>query len=108
MCPCSAACAAVVTVDIVFLVDSSTTSVGTTKIRKIKSLLRSVVQALDIGLDRVRVGLAQYSHLTYQEFLLKDHTDKRSVSYSNVFTERSFINSFTFWANVNVTFFLSS
>ena len=41
--------------------------------------LQSFIEGMDIGSDKVRVGLAQYSDEMHQEFLLKDHTDKRSL-----------------------------
>uniref|UniRef100_A0A665U2P3 VWFA domain-containing protein n=1 Tax=Echeneis naucrates TaxID=173247 RepID=A0A665U2P3_ECHNA len=44
-----------------------------------KEFLRNVVSGFDIGPDKVRVGLAQYSDQTYQEFLLKDHMDKQAL-----------------------------
>lgn len=64
--------------DIVFLVDGSS-SIGDTNFQEVRQFLRSIVTGLDIGPDKVRVGLAQYSHETYQEFLLKDHMDKTSL-----------------------------
>lgn len=64
--------------DIVFLVDGSS-SIGITNFQQVRLFLRSVVSGLDIAPDKVRVGLAQYSDQTYQEFLLKDHMDKQSL-----------------------------
>ena len=57
----------------------SSTSIGTVNFQRIKRFLQSFIEGLDIGSDKVRVGLAQYSHRVYREFLLKDHTDKRSL-----------------------------
>ncbi|XP_063735127.1 collagen alpha-6(VI) chain-like [Eleginops maclovinus] len=64
--------------DIVFLVDGSS-SIERTNFVKIKGFLSSVIKALEIGRNKVRIGLAQYSEETYQEFLLKDHMDKTSL-----------------------------
>lgn len=64
--------------DIVFLVDGSS-SIGVTNFQEVRQFLRSIVTGLDIGPDKVRVGLAQYSNEPYKEFLLKDHMDKTSV-----------------------------
>lgn len=64
--------------DIVFLVDGSS-SIGITNFQEVRQFLRSIVTGLDIGANKVRVGLAQYSNDPYQEFLLKDHMDKTSL-----------------------------
>ncbi|XP_068567699.1 collagen alpha-6(VI) chain [Cebidichthys violaceus] len=64
--------------DIVFLVDGST-SIGNSNFQEVRSFLRSLIKVLDIGPDKVRIGLAQYSDETVQEFLLKDHTNKKSL-----------------------------
>lgn len=64
--------------DIVFLVDGSS-SIGPANFEAGKNFLRSVVSGLDIGPDKVRVGLAQYSDEAYQEFLLKDHMDQQTL-----------------------------
>uniref|UniRef100_A0A3Q1FMU4 Collagen type VI alpha 6 chain n=1 Tax=Acanthochromis polyacanthus TaxID=80966 RepID=A0A3Q1FMU4_9TELE len=64
--------------DIVFLIDGSS-SIGISNFNEIRQFLRSVVSGLDIGADKVRVGVAQYSDEPYQEFLLNDHMDKQSL-----------------------------
>ncbi|KAM6936028.1 LOW QUALITY PROTEIN: collagen alpha-6(VI) chain [Lycodopsis pacificus] len=71
-------CAKATVADIVFLVDGSS-SIGISNFQEIRQLLRSVVNGLDIGPDKVRIGLAQYSDETTMEFLLKDHMDKKSL-----------------------------
>ncbi|XP_028436030.1 collagen alpha-6(VI) chain isoform X2 [Perca flavescens] len=71
-------CAKATVADIVFLVDGSS-SIGANNFQEIKVFLRSVIAGLDIGPDKVRIGVAQYSDDTYQEFLLKDHMDKNSL-----------------------------
>nr|XP_040020900.1 collagen alpha-6(VI) chain-like isoform X1 [Gasterosteus aculeatus aculeatus] len=71
-------CAKATVADIVFLVDGSS-SIGISNFQEIRQFLRSVVSGLDIGPDKVRVGLAQFSDETTQEFLLKEHMDKKSL-----------------------------
>ncbi|XP_061885754.1 collagen alpha-6(VI) chain isoform X2 [Entelurus aequoreus] len=71
-------CVRATVADIVFLVDGSS-SIGPENFQEIRGFLRSVVSGLDIGPDKVQVGLAQYSDETYQEFLLKDYMDKKSL-----------------------------
>ncbi|XP_040899842.1 collagen alpha-6(VI) chain-like isoform X2 [Toxotes jaculatrix] len=71
-------CAKATVADIVFLVDGSS-SIGISNFQEAQRFLQSVVTGLDIGPDKVRVGLAQYSDEPYQEFLLKDHMDKQSL-----------------------------
>uniref|UniRef100_A0A667YVW4 VWFA domain-containing protein n=1 Tax=Myripristis murdjan TaxID=586833 RepID=A0A667YVW4_9TELE len=64
--------------DIVFLVDGSS-SIGIDNFQEVRQFLRKFIEGLDIGADKVRVGLAQYSNEPHQEFLLKDHMDKQSL-----------------------------
>ncbi|KAG8010914.1 Collagen alpha-6(VI) chain [Nibea albiflora] len=71
-------CAKATVADIVFLVDGSS-SIGPDNFQEVRQFLRSVVTGLDIGPDKVRVGLAQYSNDPYKEFLLNDHMDKSSL-----------------------------
>ncbi|CAJ1063129.1 collagen alpha-6(VI) chain isoform X2 [Xyrichtys novacula] len=71
-------CAQATVADIVFLVDGSS-SIGISNFQEMRQFLRSVITGLDIGPDKVRVGLAQYSNDPYKEFLLKDHMDKTSL-----------------------------
>lgn len=73
-----AECATASVADIVFLVDGSS-SIGGPSFQEIRKFLRSIVTGLDIGPSKVRIGLAQYSDEPYQEFLLKDHLDRRSL-----------------------------
>ncbi|KAF5897624.1 collagen alpha-6(VI) chain-like, partial [Clarias magur] len=61
-------CSEITAADIVFLVDSSDT-IGDTKFGEIRRFLHAFVQGLDIGEQKVRVGLAQFSDQPYQEFL---------------------------------------
>ncbi|XP_034057183.1 LOW QUALITY PROTEIN: collagen alpha-6(VI) chain-like [Gymnodraco acuticeps] len=62
--------------DIVFLVDGS---IDKKNFVKVKGFLSSVIKDLNIGWKKVRIGVAQHSDKTHQEFLLKDHVDKRSL-----------------------------
>ena len=64
--------------DIVFLVDGSS-SIGIPSFQDGQKFIHSVVEGLNIGPDKVRVGLAQYSDEPHVEFLLKDHMDKQSL-----------------------------
>ncbi|KAM7382826.1 hypothetical protein PAMP_002532 [Pampus punctatissimus] len=64
--------------DIVFLVDGSS-SIGNENFAEVRAFLRNMITGFDIGPDKVRLGLAQYSNEPYQEFLLKDHMDKTSL-----------------------------
>ncbi|XP_070692202.1 collagen alpha-6(VI) chain [Pempheris klunzingeri] len=71
-------CAKATVADIVFLVDGSS-SIGISNFQEVRQFLRSVISGLDIGPDKVRIGLAQYSDEPHKEFLLKDHMDKNSL-----------------------------
>ncbi|KAM9782555.1 collagen alpha-6(VI) chain-like [Neosynchiropus ocellatus] len=71
-------CAEATEADIVFVVDGSS-SIGPNDFQEVRGFLQSLVNSLDIGPDKVRVGLVQYSDEPYQEFLLKDHMDNTSL-----------------------------
>uniref|UniRef100_A0A087XJL2 Collagen type VI alpha 6 chain n=1 Tax=Poecilia formosa TaxID=48698 RepID=A0A087XJL2_POEFO len=71
-------CAVANMADIVFLVDGSS-SIGIPSFQQVRLFLQSVVSGLDIGPDKVRVGLAQYSTNPHKEFLLKEHLDAPSL-----------------------------
>lgn len=71
-------CARATVADIVFLVDGSS-SIGISNFQEVRQFLKSIVRGLDIGPDKVRIGLAQYSDEPFQEFLLKDHMDQDSL-----------------------------
>ncbi|XP_045899701.1 collagen alpha-6(VI) chain isoform X2 [Micropterus dolomieu] len=71
-------CAKATVADIVFLVDGSS-SIGVTSFQEVRTFLHNVIEGLDIGPNKVRIGVAQYSDDPYQEFLLKDHKDKKSL-----------------------------
>ncbi|XP_028297954.1 collagen alpha-6(VI) chain isoform X2 [Gouania willdenowi] len=71
-------CAKASVADIVFLVDGSS-SIGVNNFQEVRGFLRSVISGLDVGPDKVRVGVAQFSDEPHQEFLLKEHQDKQSL-----------------------------
>ncbi|XP_063778423.1 collagen alpha-6(VI) chain-like [Pseudophryne corroboree] len=64
--------------DVVFLIDSSS-SIGSSMFDQIKLLITSIIEQLDIGINRYRVGLAQYSEAAYREFLLNTYEIKQQV-----------------------------
>ncbi|KAM9852029.1 collagen alpha-6(VI) chain-like [Aulostomus maculatus] len=64
--------------DIIFLVDNSD-SIKQNQFKEGRSFLRSIIQGLHIGPDRIRVGLLQYADEPHQEFLLKDHMDQQAL-----------------------------
>lgn len=64
--------------DIVFLFDGSS-SITSQNFNEYRHYLRNIIRALDIGPNKVRIGLAQYSDDFHQEFLLKDHMDRKSL-----------------------------
>lgn len=63
--------------DVVFLID------GTTAVRSefpaIREMIRRVVDKLDVGLDKVRVSVVQYSDDPKREFLLNEYSTKEEV-----------------------------
>ncbi|KAM6910513.1 collagen alpha-6(VI) chain [Xenentodon cancila] len=71
-------CARATVADIVFLVDGSS-SIGVTNFQEVRQFLRSIISGLDIGPDKVQIGLAQYSDQPYKEFLLNEHLDAQSL-----------------------------
>ncbi|MBN3325895.1 CO6A6 protein, partial [Atractosteus spatula] len=59
--------------DIVFLIDSSG-SIKYEDYQKMKDFMKKIIQKLDIGRDKVRIGAKQYCHLEKDEFALDDYT----------------------------------
>ncbi|NWQ86403.1 CO6A3 protein, partial [Burhinus bistriatus] len=63
--------------DVVFLID------GSDGVRRgfplLKTFVQRVVESLDIGRDKVRVAIAQYSNVIQPEFLLDTHEDKADL-----------------------------
>lgn len=64
--------------DIVFLVESST-RVGDSAFQKVKDFLYGFVSSLDVGINKVRIGLAKYSDETDTIFLLNDYSTKNEI-----------------------------
>ncbi|CAB1334701.1 unnamed protein product [Coregonus sp. 'balchen'] len=71
-------CRSATVADIVFLVDGST-SISPTNFQEVRRFLHSFIEGLDIGADKVRVGLAQFSNEIQKQFHLGEHTDKRAL-----------------------------
>ncbi|KAM8869610.1 collagen alpha-6(VI) chain-like isoform 2-T3 [Spinachia spinachia] len=71
-------CKSATEADIVFLVDGST-SIKENNFNEVRTFMHRVIDALDIGVDKVRVGLAQFSDEPVAEFLLKEHKNKKSL-----------------------------
>ncbi|KAJ1101693.1 hypothetical protein NDU88_006758 [Pleurodeles waltl] len=72
------ACRRATVADIVFVVDSST-SINQENFQRVKSFLHTLVSSLDVSSERIRIGLAQYSDDTFQEFLLNEYTAKAEI-----------------------------
>lgn len=64
--------------DFVFVIDSSR-SVRPEDYEKVKTFIRDMLQFLDVGENRTRVGLLQYGSLIQNEFFLKDFVRKEDV-----------------------------
>ncbi|XP_054846903.1 collagen alpha-4(VI) chain-like [Eublepharis macularius] len=64
--------------DVVFLVDSSEAMESST-FEEVKTFIAQVVEQLDVGVDKYRIGFAQYSTDGKVEFLLKTYENKDDV-----------------------------
>uniref|UniRef100_A0A8C4W391 Collagen type VI alpha 3 chain n=1 Tax=Gopherus evgoodei TaxID=1825980 RepID=A0A8C4W391_9SAUR len=64
--------------DIIFLIDSSD-SVRTEGFAHIRDFIIRIVQQLDVGPNKVRIGVAQFSNTISPEFPLKQHKTKDAV-----------------------------
>ncbi|XP_067844316.1 uncharacterized protein [Heptranchias perlo] len=64
--------------DIVFLIDGSD-NIGNTNLLLVHDFIRNIIENLDIGSDRVQVGLAQFSHNTKTEFYLDTYSTKAEI-----------------------------
>ncbi|XP_048390036.1 collagen alpha-3(VI) chain isoform X2 [Stegostoma tigrinum] len=64
--------------DIVFLIDGSF-HVGDTNLPAIRDFISRIIETLDIGSDRVRVGLVQYSDIAEPLFLLSTYSSKDEI-----------------------------
>ncbi|XP_030638997.1 collagen alpha-6(VI) chain-like [Chanos chanos] len=64
--------------DIVFLVDGSL-SIGDENFQKMREFLFTLVNGLDVGPDKVRIGMVQYSTTPQTEFLLNTFENKKDI-----------------------------
>ncbi|XP_035824757.1 uncharacterized protein LOC101847325 [Aplysia californica] len=64
--------------DVMFLLDSSS-SIGQNNFQKLEDFLKNTVKDLDIGPDKVRVGMMQYSSYPSLEFPLNMHGSRYDV-----------------------------
>ncbi|XP_038652305.1 LOW QUALITY PROTEIN: collagen alpha-6(VI) chain-like [Scyliorhinus canicula] len=71
-------CQSATVADIVYLVDESG-SIGETNFELIRNFLVNVINAMDIGPDKVQIGLIQYSSQTTPEFYLNTFQEKSEV-----------------------------
>ncbi|XP_048391729.1 collagen alpha-1(XII) chain isoform X1 [Stegostoma tigrinum] len=71
-------CSASAVADLVFLVDGSW-SVGRANFKKIREFIYSLVSAFEIGEDKTRVGIVQYSSDTRTEFDLNRYNRKQDL-----------------------------
>ncbi|KAM8934133.1 collagen alpha-3(VI) chain [Pelodytes ibericus] len=63
--------------DIVFLVDGS--DGGRSAFPSLRSFIQTVVEKLDVGQDKIRVGVVQYSDSARTNFLLNAYPDRQGV-----------------------------
>ncbi|XP_065696593.1 collagen alpha-3(VI) chain isoform X11 [Patagioenas fasciata] len=64
--------------DIVFLIDSSD-SVRSDGLAHIRDFISRIVQQLEVGPNKVRIGVVQFSNNVFPEFFLKTHKSKNAV-----------------------------
>ena len=64
--------------DIIFVIDDSS-SISGNEFKRLKNFLNNVVDSLDIGEDRVRVGVIKYAKGVKDEIRLDDFTTKASL-----------------------------
>ncbi|KAM9123902.1 collagen alpha-3(VI) chain isoform 4-T4 [Pangshura tecta] len=64
--------------DVIFLIDSSD-SVRTEGLAHIRDFIIRIVQQLDVGPNKVRIGVAQFSNTIFPEFPLRQHKTKDAV-----------------------------
>ncbi|GCB67867.1 hypothetical protein scyTo_0005216 [Scyliorhinus torazame] len=64
--------------DIVFLIDGSS-NIGTQEFAHIRDFILNIISHLDVGANKVRIGLAQYSNNGKTEFVLKQHSNKATL-----------------------------
>uniref|UniRef100_A0A8V0YHJ9 Collagen alpha-3(VI) chain n=1 Tax=Gallus gallus TaxID=9031 RepID=A0A8V0YHJ9_CHICK len=64
--------------DVVFLIDSSD-SVRSDGLAHIRDFISRIVQQLDVGPNKVRIGVVQFSNNVFPEFYLRTHKSKNAV-----------------------------
>ncbi|KAM4669617.1 collagen alpha-3(VI) chain [Amazona ochrocephala] len=64
--------------DIVFLIDTSD-SIRPDGLAHIRDFISRIVQQLDVGPNKVRIGVVQFSNNVFPEFYLKTHKSKNAV-----------------------------
>ncbi|XP_064516336.1 collagen alpha-3(VI) chain isoform X10 [Pseudopipra pipra] len=64
--------------DVVFLIDSSD-SVRPEGLAHIRDFISRIVQQLEVGPNKVRIGVVQFSNNVFPEFYLKTHKSKNAV-----------------------------
>ncbi|NWV61085.1 CO6A3 protein, partial [Malurus elegans] len=64
--------------DIVFLIDSSD-SVRPDGLAHIRDFISRIVQQLEVGPNKVRIGVVQFSNNVFPEFYLKTHKSKNAI-----------------------------
>ncbi|KAG6930871.1 collagen type VI alpha 3 chain [Chelydra serpentina] len=64
--------------DIIFLIDSSD-SIKIDGLAHIRDFIIRIVQQLDVGPNKVRIGVAQFSNTVFPEFPLRQHKTKANV-----------------------------
>ncbi|XP_078407822.1 collagen alpha-3(VI) chain-like [Cetorhinus maximus] len=64
--------------DIVFLIDGSSSGRNQHFVH-IRDFVWSIISRLDVGANKVRIGLAQFSNNGKTEFILKQHSNKRAL-----------------------------
>ncbi|CAN2389704.1 von Willebrand factor type A domain, partial [Pristimantis euphronides] len=64
--------------DVVFLVDSSS-SIGSSSFMQMKLFISKIIGLLEIGINKYRVGLAQFSGAAQTEFLLNTFDTKQKI-----------------------------
>uniref|UniRef100_A0A3B4YI22 Collagen type XII alpha 1 chain n=1 Tax=Seriola lalandi dorsalis TaxID=1841481 RepID=A0A3B4YI22_SERLL len=74
----SVKCSVSAVADVVFLVDGSW-SVGRPNFKYIRNFISAVAGAFQIGADKTRVGVFQYSDTPRQEFNLKEHMTRPAL-----------------------------
>ena len=65
--------------DIMFLVDSSG-SIGPENFEKMKTFMKNLLDKIQIGEDKSRVGVVQFSHYSKEEFQLDKYFTQKEIS----------------------------